>query len=159
MKTQSIFLSDISSASDLWYSRLCSVRCHFDGVSLTLSIFYSHFLDIMCWTYVQLQVVYILPCKTRTEMYSKINKAGCLICSSDILWAVVRLAGSLIKQLFCRFFFLMFFLNPNLFFSIRGLSASSCSFYPHVSLLSPAPFWRFMSAPEPSDCLKIVCVV
>ena len=58
------------------------------------------------------------------KMYSKINKAGCIFCGVDIPWAVVRLAGSLIKQLFSRF------LNPNLFF----LNKRSVSFL--VFLLS-----------------------
>lgn len=37
-------------------------------------------------------------------MYSKINNVGCNICSADILWAGFRLAGSLIRRLFCHFF-------------------------------------------------------
>ncbi len=93
---------------------------------LSQSVYYSHFLDIMCWAYVRLQVVYLLLCRTRTEMYSKINKVECLIYRADILWAVVRLAGSLIKQLFCVFFFLslMFSLNSSLFFFLNKRSVS-----------------------------------
>lgn len=93
------------------------------------SVYFSHFLDIMCWTYAWLQVVCLLPSRTTTEMYSKINKVGRLICSADILWAVVRLAGSLIRQLFVVFFFLllMFSLNSNLF-SLNKRSVSRLVF-------------------------------
>lgn len=97
------------------------------------------------------------PVGPRTEMYSTTDKVGCL----DILCAIVRLAGSLIRQLFCVCVCppLVFSLNSQPPFAIkRSVSLP-------VFLLSTCQSFvscTFLKAPvgtRARDCLKIACVV
>lgn len=152
-----ILPSNTSSVPDLQYIHILLCRMSFATttlVSLCITDISSHHLLIIC----SAAGCASLALQEKDINVFKNNNVGRNICRADILWAGFRLAGSLIRKLFCHFFpHVLTKLQP--FFSITGLSASLCFFYPHVSLLSPPPSCQFMSAPEPSDCLKIVCVV